>query len=669
MNKKCIGILLVFAMLMTGLVFPSTAAMAAAVSTPSSYTEWAFGATYAVGDVVEYDGFLYECLTAHTVSYYDWTPVNIVWYWSNLGEAPKTEDELTSYTDWAYAETYTVGDVVAYEGFLYKCLRAHTAEYIDWTPVNIPAYWSNLGAIPVVPEDSSTINWSDISAVVTASGQNASSMKLANDSQNVYIRIDGNNLGSVGQLFIDSDNKNSTGYMDYQYADAGMDYMIEGATLYSHPSNDNSWNWTGQTVSGMNAVREATYIEYTVPRSILGNEIAVVFKDVTSSYSIEGTLPGLGGYVYYSMGNEEPGAELSTKTFVADDQHVKVTGRTAYIDGKRWLTFSAGKIEFEFYGTAVSIDILGDSTSESSSKSAKQAHIGIELDGERVIDTMITSKNNTFEVLTDEGQAPAWHTVSVMKLSEVNQSCCAITGITTKSSGDIRPTQDKDLYIEFIGDSITCGYGVLGASAQDPFLTETEDASLTYAAVCSRELNADFSCVSCSGYGVYSGSCDGENINLVDLLPPVYDKLAVRAFQYGSSSEETNVYNRTRAFDVCVINLGTNDGTYTHPWDSDRVAVEDRVNGFLDAYKEFLGHVREMNPDAKIVCTLGLMDDALCTTVEKAVEQYKNETGDTEVYYTKLPASPTYGSGYHPSKEGHEAGGKQLATFINSILN
>ncbi len=361
--------------------------------------------------------------------------------------------------------------------------------------------------------------------------------------------------------------------------------------------------------------------------------------------------------------------ELSTKSFVADDQHVKVTGRTAFLDGKRWLTFSAGQIEFEFYGTAVSIDILGDSISEGSDNSARQAHIGIELDGERVIDTLITSKNNTFEVLADNGQEPAWHTVSVMKLSEVNQSSCAITGITTKSSGDIRPTQDKDLYIEFIGDSLTCGYGVLGESPEEPFLTETEDVTLTYAGVCARELNADFSCVANSGFGVYSGSCDGDEKNLVDLLPPIYDKLAVKAFQYESDSEETNVYNRTRAFDVCVINLGTNDGTYTHPWNANRVAVEDRVNEFLDAYKEFLGHVREMNPDAKIVCTLGLMDGVLCTTIEKAVEEYKNETGDTEVYYTKLPVSLTYGSGYHPSQEGHEKGGEKLAEFIHSIMN
>jgi len=39
------------------------------------------------------------------------------------------------------------------------------------------------------------------------------------------------------------------------------------------------------------------------------------------------------------------------------------------------------------------------------------------------------------------------------------------------------------------------------------------------------------------------------------------------------------------------------------------------------------------------------------------------------VYYTRLYPSPTYGSGYHPSQEGHEAGGKRLAKFIDSLMN
>lgn len=362
-------------------------------------------------------------------------------------------------------------------------------------------------------------------------------------------------------------------------------------------------------------------------------------------------------------------AEIITKTFVADEQYVKVTGRTAYIDQARWFTFSAGKIEFEFYGTAVSLDVLGDFTSENPEDRARQSHIAIELDGERVVDTLIATKNNTFEILKDEGQEPAWHTVSFTKLSELNQSSCAVTGITATCGGDIRPTQNKDLYIEFIGDSLTCGYGVLGPGPEEPFLTETEDVTLTHVAICANELNADYSVAANSGFGVFSGACDGDEKNLQDLLPPIYDKLAVSAGQYGCEDESTNVYNRTREFDVCVINLGTNDGTYTHPWNVNRVPYEDRVEEFFHAYKEFLTHVREMNPDAKIVCAHGLMDTVLGPTVKKAVEEYKNETGDTQVYYTNLPTSLTYGSGYHPSKQGQEAAGKKLAEFINSILS
>lgn len=404
--------------------------------------------------------------------------------------------------------------------------------------------------------------------------------------------------------------------------------------------------------------------------TILLSAVALVLVAVITIFAKNsaGSTPNSDNKEENEMINPEE-AEITTKTFAADEQYVKVTGRTAYIDRQRWFTFSAGKIEFEFYGTAVSIDVLGDFTSENPEDRARQSHIGIELDGERVVDTLIETKNNTFEVLKDEGQEPAWHTVSFIKLSELNQSSCAVTGITANCGGDIRPVQNKDLYIEFIGDSLTCGYGVLGPGPEEPFLTETEDVTLTHVAVCADELNADYSVVANSGFGVFSGACDGDEKNLQDLLPPIYDKLAINAGQYECEDESTNVYNRTRPFDVCVINLGTNDGTYTHPWNVNRVPYEDRVEEFFHAYKEFLAHVREMNPDAKIVCAHGLMDTVLGPTVKKAMEEYKNETGDTEVYYTNLPTSLTYGSGYHPSKQGHEAAGKKLAEFIDSILN
>ena len=41
---------------------------------------------------------------------------------------------------WAIGKAYAIGDRVRYNGVLYKCVQAHTAQ-ADWTPDATPALW------------------------------------------------------------------------------------------------------------------------------------------------------------------------------------------------------------------------------------------------------------------------------------------------------------------------------------------------------------------------------------------------------------------------------------------------------------------------------------------------------------------------------------------------
>lgn len=54
---------------------------------------------------------------------------------------------------WDSAATYEAGDRVRYDGILYNCLQAHTAQS-DWTPTAAPSLWAKV-LIPdsnVIPE-------------------------------------------------------------------------------------------------------------------------------------------------------------------------------------------------------------------------------------------------------------------------------------------------------------------------------------------------------------------------------------------------------------------------------------------------------------------------------------------------------------------------------------
>lgn len=47
------------------------------------------------------------------------------------------------YPEWASGVAYTAGDRIRYNGKLYKCLQAHTAQ-ADWNPVDAPSLWAEV---------------------------------------------------------------------------------------------------------------------------------------------------------------------------------------------------------------------------------------------------------------------------------------------------------------------------------------------------------------------------------------------------------------------------------------------------------------------------------------------------------------------------------------------
>lgn len=47
------------------------------------------------------------------------------------------------YAPWNFEATYAVGDRVMYNGVLYRCITAHTAQEA-WTPTDAPSLWAKV---------------------------------------------------------------------------------------------------------------------------------------------------------------------------------------------------------------------------------------------------------------------------------------------------------------------------------------------------------------------------------------------------------------------------------------------------------------------------------------------------------------------------------------------
>ncbi len=339
---------------------------------------------------------------------------------------------------------------------------------------------------------------------------------------------------------------------------------------------------------------------------------------------------------------------------------VRLIGRVMPIENTLWMTLSGTGAEFSVTGTRASVTFVADDTWSGAPEN--QARVAVYVDDKRAADMLLNQPETTVVAFTSEKEES--HVIRVIKLSESAMSTCGIAKIET--DGEITPTEPKDKLIAFIGDSITCGYGVDDEDRDHHFATGTEDVTRAYAYKTAAALGADYSMVSFSGYGIVSGyTATGEKAGN-QLVPDYYEKFG---FSYGTYKGEYQPQNMAWDFtkrqpDLVIINLGTNDMSYV-------LDKEDRREEYITGYLSFLHTVRKRNPDARILCVLGIMGESLCSAAEETVERYKKETKDTRISYMgfsdQLPEDG-YVADWHPTEKTHTKAAKKLTEEIKRIM-
>ena len=343
-------------------------------------------------------------------------------------------------------------------------------------------------------------------------------------------------------------------------------------------------------------------------------------------------------------------------------ENVKPLGRTWQRADSLWLAFSGAGAEFAFCGAICRVTIAGDSTSHDAANTANHTRIAMYADGVRVVDDMINAPEKTYTVVDG---AAGEHVIRIVKLSETAMSTCGIKLI--EADGEICPTPCKAHLVEFIGDSITCGYGVDDEVAEHHFVTGTEDVTRAYAYKTAQMLDADYSMVSISGYGIISGyTATAEEPVTAQLIPTYYDKLGFSYGEYdGSTPADVDWDFSARQPELIVLNLGTNDDSYCldHP---------DRQAHYCAEYAKFLRTIHEKNPCAKILCVLGMMGDRLYPFVEKAAMAYTASTRDGNIACMPfIPQLEEDGrvADYHPTEVTHQKAAEKLTARIRSLMS
>lgn len=343
--------------------------------------------------------------------------------------------------------------------------------------------------------------------------------------------------------------------------------------------------------------------------------------------------------------------QLYESDFRADEDYVKISGRTySNSSGTVILSNTYSSVEFAFVGTLAEVTLTSDC------KDSK-ARVGIFINGQRTVDTMLTDKTTTLKVF--ESDVPEKCIVSIVKLSEQSHSYVGVKNIHAVTEYGIIPTPERERKIEFIGDSITCGYGVDAPNEGYDFSTETEDGSKTYAALVGKALDADVNIVAWSGIGVYSCYTSGDEPSQWKLVSGIYGNTDT---MHTSKKWDFSEWQP----DVVVINAGTNDKSWTK-------GIDQRVDTFGSAYYDLICQVREKNPDAYIICSLGAMGNDLMPEIEEQVAAYSANTGDYRVttfeFANQNGYRDGYGADYHPSAKTHQKMADKLAPFIAELMN
>lgn len=324
------------------------------------------------------------------------------------------------------------------------------------------------------------------------------------------------------------------------------------------------------------------------------------------------------------------------KQYVFSQTDCRLLGRTFTDDQGLWLDWSMSGVWFRFRGTGAVFHFALPAP-------GYIPQVGLEADGEGC--GMHPIREDNLDIRTPpltEGE----HTVRLLKLTEATVGMpLLLKAITLEGSGMwLPPPKLPSRRIEFIGDSITCGFGTLSDKPSDPFTTETEDPTKTYACRIARYFHADARFISMSGRGLLR-DCAGAAFR------PVPEWVDFTAFCHPEPWD----YTRWQA-DIVVINVGTNDVAGGTP------GLE-----FEEAAKAFLKRIRDHYPKAWLLWVHGMMNTEMTDPIRRAVDAVRSEGDSRAACFFTEPVRlhpEEMGACGHPNACGHARFARELIPVI-----
>ena len=337
---------------------------------------------------------------------------------------------------------------------------------------------------------------------------------------------------------------------------------------------------------------------------------------------------------------------LNASTFIpATDPGFAYVGRISWNTkpGSAVWTYPGVQIHAVFNGTSASMETNADC-----------GYFMVEID-DLAPRKVLVGKGQTLTTLA-EGMENGQHRLTITYLIEGLYKKPTFLGLHLDDGCTLGKCPSlPERKIEFIGNSITCGYGIEGSAKDKRFLFSQQNFYETYAARTARALNAQCQVCARSGIGLYR--------NYGGKIP---DEIMPNIFPHTFYATKGELWDFSLFQpDVVCVNLGCNDtslGKY------DKVKLE-------EAFKSFTLTLRDCYPHAKIVYIIGAIPASKrLTDIQEAQEAAILDAasrGDNEVYrmdFTPDDGSLGMGAVGHPSMKRHALMAEELTTFLRTLM-
>ena len=335
-------------------------------------------------------------------------------------------------------------------------------------------------------------------------------------------------------------------------------------------------------------------------------------------------------------GVEEYNVTETAEGFVTEvnAKSVRFLGRVYQnlIETDDYFAFGSSGIEFKFTGTKLEAEIISNSPSV---KYEDQQRVAVYIDNFDEPHKIISLEEYRIWYTLAENLSDTEHLVKIVKICGYGQRLQVAVPNLRTDKGTVKPSDKREITIEFIGDSITAGHGIEGGEKNS---RSVENSELTYAALTAKHFNADYNIVARSGVSLSFGygGAKGDFKQMYEAWDYYHGKSGNNKWDFASNP-----------VDIVVINVGTNDY-----WAgiANKADAEGSRQTFTNEYIEFLKFVRKKNPGATIIAGLGPMSYHLYPEIENAV----NAMNDRGIHALKLePQNPSstdgVGTENHPS--------------------